>query len=201
MKPKHKFNLIIALVSVSILITLTGIAASVHHCIKWADYCKNENLSATVVEFSQNMIFHAYYWMGVAFACISLMATMALWYFSRQQNLHPKQTCPTISTQGSKFKKLQVNVYTNEITMEGLSQKSRNQVVTLLDYLVKHPKHKISFSELNTVFNENFFDGFQSSKRKISNLKYETNNVLKNMGFELVRLSSDQLALVTKERN
>lgn len=59
MKPKHKFNLIIALVSVSILITLTGIAASVHHCIKWADYCKNENLSATVVEFSQNMIFHA----------------------------------------------------------------------------------------------------------------------------------------------
>ena len=139
--------------------------------------------------------------MGVAFACISLMATMALWYFSRQQNLHPKQTCPTISTQGSKFKKLQVNVYTNEITMEGLSQKSRNQVVTLLDYLVKHPKHKISFSELNTVFNENFFDGSQSSKRKISNLKYETNNVLKNMGFELVRLSSDQLALVTKERN
>ena len=91
MKPKHKFNLIIALVSVSILITLTGIAASVHHCIKWADYCKNENLSATVVEFSQNMIFHAYYWMGIAFACISLMATMALWYFSRQQNLHPKQ--------------------------------------------------------------------------------------------------------------
>ena len=79
--------------------------------------------------------------------------------------------------------------------------KSRNQVVTLLDYLVKHPKHKISFSELNTVFNENFFDGSQSSKRKISNLKYETNNVLKNMGFELVRLSSDQLALVTKERN
>ena len=98
MKPEYKFNLIIALVSVSILITLTGIAASVHHCIKWADYCKNENLSATVVEFSQNMIFHAYYWMGVAFACISLMATMALWYFSRQQNLHPKQTCPTIST-------------------------------------------------------------------------------------------------------
>ena len=92
MKPEYKFNLIIALVSVSILITLTGIAASVHHCIKWADYCKNENLSATVVEFSQNMIFHAYYWMGVAFACISLMATMALWYFSRQQNLHPKQT-------------------------------------------------------------------------------------------------------------
>lgn len=44
-------------------------------------------------------------------------------------------------------------------------------------------------------------DGSQSSKRKISNLKYETNNVLKNMGFELVRLSSDQLALVTKERN
>ena len=185
MKPEYKFNLIIALVSVSILITLTGIAASVHHCIKWADYCKNENLSATVVEFSQNMIFHAYYWMGIAFACISLMATMALWYFSRQQNLHPKQTCPTISTQGSKFKKLQVNVYTNEITMEGLSQKRR----------------KISFSELNTVFNENFFDGSQSSKRKISNLKYETNNVLKNMGFELVRLSSDQLALVTKERN
>ena len=64
MKPEYKFNLIIALVSVSILITLTGIAASVHHCIKWADYCKNENLSATVVEFSQNMIFHAYYWMG-----------------------------------------------------------------------------------------------------------------------------------------
>ena len=98
MKPEYKFNLIIALVSVSILITLTGIAASVHHCIKWADYCKNENLSATVVEFSQNMIFHAYYWMGIAFACISLMATMALWYFSRQQNLHPKQTCPTKHT-------------------------------------------------------------------------------------------------------
>ena len=124
MKPKHKFNLIIALVSVSILITLTGIAASVHHCIKWADYCKNENLSATVVEFSQNMIFHAYYWMGVAFACISLMATMALWYFSRQQNLHPKQTCPTISTQGSKFKNYRSTSIPTKLPWKGFRKKA-----------------------------------------------------------------------------
>ena len=55
-------------------------------------------------------------------------------------------------------------------------------------------------TELNTVFNENFFDGSPASKRKISNLKYEINDLLKNLGFELVKTSSDQFALTAKRK-
>lgn len=201
MKPKNKFRLAIALVSVSILITIAGIAASVRHCLKLVDCCKKENLPAEAGKFSQNMIFHAYYWMATAFACISLVAAMVLWYFYQQQKLHPERANLTADTRDCRFGKLQVNVYTNEITMKGISKKSRRQVVTLLDYLVRNPEHEISFPELNTVLDGNFFNGSRSSKRKISNLKYEANHVLRNMGFELIRLPPDKLALVTKERH
>lgn len=103
-------------------------------------------------------------------------------------------------TSECEFKKIRVNRYTNEITIDGTTRPSRRQVATLLDYLLKAPTHEISFTELNTVFNENFFDGSSASKRKISNLKYEINDLLKNLGFELVKTSSDQFALTAKRK-
>lgn len=85
MKPKYKFNLSIILASVLVLCTLTGMGISIRRCMELADYCKNENMSATALDFSENMVFHAYYWMGIAFICICLTAAMPLWYFHHQK--------------------------------------------------------------------------------------------------------------------
>ena len=125
---------------------------------------------------------------------------MLVWYFRHQQKLHPELSDMIADTSECEFKKIRVNRYTNEITIDGTTRPSRRQVATLLDYLLKAPTHEISFTELNTVFNENFFDGSPASKRKISNLKYEINDLLKNLGFELVKTSSDQFALTAKRK-
>lgn len=201
MKPRYKFNLSIILASALVLCTLTGMGISIRCCMELADYCKNENMSATALDFSENMVFHAYYWMGIAFICICLTAAMPLWYFHHQKKLHSEQDTPMSDAQKGEFKKLRVNIHTREVTLGNISRKSRLQVVTLLDYLVKHPQHEISFSELNTVFHENFFDGSSSAKRKISTLKYEANEALKDMGFELLRLPPGKLVMATKKGN
>ena len=89
--------------------------------------------------------------------------------------------------QKGEFKKLRVNIHTREVTLGDISRKSRLQVVTLLDYLVKHPQHEISFSEFNTVFHENFFDGSSSAKQNISTIKYKATEVRTDIGIELLR--------------
>lgn len=126
---------------------------------------------------------------------------MPLWYFLHQIKLLREQPTTMTDTQKGEFKKLRVNVHTHEIALGNISRKARLQVVTLLDYLVKHPRHEITFSELNTVLYENFFDGSHSAKRKISTLKYEANEALKDMGFELFRLPPGKLVMATKKGN
>ena len=120
--------------------------------------------------------------------------------FPPSAKLHPETERHDSRHIGMRIQKIRVNRYTNEITIDGTTRPSRRQVATLLDYLLKAPTHEISFTELNTVFNENFFDGSPASKRKISNLKYEINDLLKNLGFELVKTSSDQFALTAKRK-
>lgn len=53
MKPKYKFNLSIILASVVVLCTLTGMGISICRCMELVDYCKNENLSATALDFQK----------------------------------------------------------------------------------------------------------------------------------------------------
>lgn len=197
---KHKLTFIVSLGIALILTAVIGATVSLHHCMKWDAYCDNGTLPSSAVKFTQNLIFHAYYWMGIAFICLCLVVAMLVWYFRHQQKLHPELSDMIADTSECEFKKIRVNRYTNEITIDGTTRPSRRQVATLLDYLLKAPTHEISFTELNTVFNENFFDGSSASKRKISNLKYEINDLLKNLGFELVKTSSDQFALTAKRK-
>lgn len=197
---KHKLTFIVSLGIALILTAVIGATVSLHHCMKWDAYCDNGTLPSSAVKFTQNLIFHAYYWMGIAFICLCLVVAMLVWYFRHQQKLHPELSDMIADTSECEFKKIRVNRYTNEITIDGTTRPSRRQVATLLDYLLKAPTHEISFTELNTVFNENFFDGSPASKRKISNLKYEINDLLKKLGFELVKTSSDQFALTAKRK-
>ena len=197
---KYELTFIVSLGIALILSAVVGAAVSLYHCMKWDAYCDDGTLPLSTVKFTQNLIFHAYYWMGIAFICLCLFVAMLAWYFRRQQKLHPELGDMIASASEREFKKIRVNRYTNEITIDGTTHPIRRQVATLLDYLLKAPTHEISFTELNTVFNKNFFDGSQASKRKISNLKYEINDLLKNLGFELIKTSPDQLALSAKKK-
>lgn len=192
---KHKINLIASSVAILILTAIIGACISLHHCMEWKTYCDDGTLPLLAIRYTQNMIFHAYYWMGIAFVCLCLTTAMTIWYFRQQQKRHPELVDLMADTSECELHKIKVNIYTNEIIIDSIAYPSRSQVVSLLDYLLKQPTHEISFTELNTVFNENFFDGSPASKRRISNLKYEVNDLLKSGGFEMIKVSSDRFAL------
>lgn len=194
---KHKFTSIATLAATLVLIAIIGAFVSLYYCMKWDTYCNDYTLPPLAVKFAQDLIFHAYYWMSVAFICICLMAAMTIWYFRHQQKLHPELANLVTDTSECEFQKLRVNIYTNEIIIDGTTYPSRRQVVTLLDYLLKQPTHEISFWEFNSILYENFFDGTPASKRRISNLKYEVNDLLKSGGFEMIKVSADRFALTT----
>lgn len=194
---KHKINLIASSAAILILIAIIGACISLHHCMEWETYCGDDTLPLLAIKHTQDMIFHAYYWMGIAFVCLCLTTAMMAWYFRQQQKRHPELVDLMADTSERELHKIQVNIYTNEIIIDGAAYPSRSQVVSLLDYLLKQPTHEISFWELNSILHEDFFDGSPTSKRRISNLKYEVNDLLKSGGFEMIKVSSDRLALTT----
>lgn len=142
------------------------------------------------------MIIHAYFWMGTSFVSLCLIVIMQLWFFFHKQKLHPELIGLITDTAESAFQEIKINIYTNEITINGKTTKSRRQLVTLLDYLLKEPHHEISYLELNTIFDENFFNNSPASRRKISNIKYEINDLLKDSKFELIKIPTDKLSLI-----
>lgn len=87
---KHKFTFIVSLGIALILTAVIGATVSLHHCMKWDTYCDDGTLPLSAVKFTQNLIFHAYYWMGIAFICLCLVVAMLIWYFHHQQKLHPE---------------------------------------------------------------------------------------------------------------
>ena len=194
---KHKINLIASSAAILILTAIIGACISLHHCMEWETYCGDDTLPLLAIKHTQDMIFHAYYWMGIAFVCLCSTTAMMAWYFRQQQKRHPELVDLMADTSERELHKIQVNIYTNEIIIDGAAYPSRSQVVSLLDYLLKQPTHEISFWELNSILHEDFFDGSPTSKRRISNLKYEVNDLLKSGGFEMIKVSSDRFALTT----
>ena len=73
---KHKFTFIVSLGIALILTAVIGATVSLHHCMKWDTYCDDGTLPLSAVKFTQNLIFHAYYWMGIAFICLCLVVAM-----------------------------------------------------------------------------------------------------------------------------
>ncbi len=195
---KRKITLVVSSSAALFLAAVVGATVSLHHCMKWYKYCGDGTLPLPAVKFTQGIIFHAYYWMGAAFICLCLAIAMLAWYFRHQQRLHPELGGLMADTSERELKKIRVDCRTNEITIGGTTRPVRRQVAALLDYLLEAATHEISFPELNTVFKGNFFDGSPASRRKVSNLKYEINGLLKDVGFEVVKTSSDGLALARK---
>ena len=118
-KHEAQIYLIISVVTALLLTTIIGATISLYHCMKWVSYCNDETLPLMAVKFTQNLIFHAYYWMGIAFICLCLVVAMLVWYFRHQQKLHPELSDMIADTSECEFKKIRVNRYTNEITIDG----------------------------------------------------------------------------------
>ena len=113
--------------------------------MEWETYCDDDTLPLLAIKHTQDMIFHAYYWMGIAFICVCLMVAMLLWYFRQQQKRHPELVDLMADTSERELHKIQVNIYTNEIIIDGAAYPSRSQVVSLLDYLLKQSTQKFLF--------------------------------------------------------
>ena len=102
---KHKLTFIVSLGIALILTAVIGATVSLHHCMKWDAYCDDGTLPSSAVKFTQNLIFHAYYWMGIAFICLCLVVAMLIWYFHHQQKLHPELGDMIADTSECEFKK------------------------------------------------------------------------------------------------
>ena len=101
---KHKLTFIVSLGIALILTAVIGATVSLHHCMKWDAYCDDGTLPSSAVKFTQNLIFHAYYWMGIAFICLCLVVAMLVWYFRHQQKLHPELSDMIADTSECEFK-------------------------------------------------------------------------------------------------
>ncbi len=199
---KIKSTLIASLTVFMVSITTIGTIISLCYCMKWNIYSQDLTLPPQALKFAHNMIIHAYFWMGISFVFLCLIVIMQLWFFFHKQKLHPELIRLITNTSECTIQEIKTNIYTNEITISGKTTKSRRQLVTLLDYLLKAPHHEISYLELNTIFDENFFNNSPASRRKISNIKYEINDLLKDSEFELIKIPTDKLSLIrTKETN
>ena len=102
---KHKLTFIVSLGIALILTAIIGATVSLHHCMKWDAYCDDGTLPSSAVKFTQNLIFHAYYWMGIAFICLCLVVAMLVWYFRHQQKLHPELSDMIADTSECEFQK------------------------------------------------------------------------------------------------
>ena len=148
---KHKLTFIVSLGIALILTAVIGATVSLHHCMKWDAYCDNGTLPLSTVKFTQNLIFHAYYWMGIAFICLCLVVAMLIWYFRHQQKLHPELSDMIADTSECEFKKIRVNRYTNEITIDGTTQAAAKWrpywIISLkLPHTKSHSRNSIPYS-------------------------------------------------------
>lgn len=116
-----------------------------------------------------------------------------------QQRKHPEITDFLTNSSDNYLHQLNVDLVKNVIYYNGTEIKSRHQVVQLLSYLLQTPKHEIMFQDFNELFYENFYDLSSQAKQRLSNLKYETNEALKETPFEISKPHKEKFALTLKK--
>lgn len=137
----------------------------------------------------------AFQWMSAAWACMCLCTfPCILQVFHGQKS--QKEMVPSIAA--DLYQQLQIHINDNTIVYKNLQFHSRRQIVVLLQYLLRDETHRISYPALNQLLGEHFYDNSPQSRRKISNLKYEMNQTLKDTPFILTNPSADELFLNTK---
>ena len=126
---KHKLTFIVSLGIALIPTAVIGATVSLHHCMKWDAYCDNGTLPLSTVKFTQNLIFHAYYWMGIASFAYAWLSPCWYGISAISKKLHPELSDMIADTSECELK-IRVNRYTNEITIDGTTCPSRRQVAT-----------------------------------------------------------------------
>ncbi|MCD8319023.1 MAG: hypothetical protein LUC45_09435 [Paraprevotella sp.] len=197
---KRKFTLTLILSLALGGAAIAGAVISIYDCMEWNNICASHTFSPNAMKYTQNIIFHASYWMGIAFICLCLFVMSLFWNLHRQRRLSPPTEAPSTEPDRTELQKLKVNIYTNDVFFGDIKKKGRHQTVALLNYLIQTDTHEVSYEKLNTLFHDNFFTGSPQSRRKVNNLRYEISDMLKETSLDLVKTPSDSLILIVKNR-
>ena len=192
---RTKFYIVLTLSVLLVAFAIYGIATSIGSCREWTAFSLDTNVTPRVLYSTQKLLFIAYNWMAVALIAIITSAALIIWYVMRQIKLYPELRIFLTNSPELEYKKLKVDTYGNNVTYGRSTLKSRRQVTLLLDYLIKRENHTIHYLQLNDIYQTNFYDGSPGARRKVSNLKFEINDLLKDTPFSITKPSSDELAL------
>ena len=187
-------------------IAITAVTAiTVAYCLyclyrsaSWYYNLTRIDLPHSVCHTMQEVMLQAHFWMAITFVTHSCVLWLALYHF-RTTHLHQASAETHGHRPAGDFAGLEVNVYQNTVTCNGNSYKTRKQITALLVHLMQTPGHTLAYEELNSLIEAHFLDGSPNARKKVNNLKYELNNVLRDTPFCIVCPKPDTLALMHKE--
>lgn len=190
-------NLYITLILSFLLLATAvyGIVKSVYHCQEWLQLADFMELKPQVITRVQRILFIAYNWMAVTVILLITLISILVGYIIKQIKSHPELLDALTESSEQQYKKLNVNLLDCNIIYNGTNYKTRRQVILLLDCLLRTESHTIHYMQLNDIYQANFYDGSPGARRKVSNLKFEINDLLKDTPFCITKPSSDELAL------
>lgn len=194
---KRKYNIYLIAIAILCLAAIIAMAVSIHYCSEWNLLIRT--LPPFAVKIYQHSILLAYIWIIIAFGFMCCFVITAITWFMIQQRKHPEITDFLTNSSDNYLHQLNVDLVKNVIYYNGTEIKSRHQVVQLLSYLLQTPKHEIMFQDFNELFYENFYDLSSQAKQRLSNLKYETNEALKETPFEISKPHKEKFALTLKK--
>lgn len=91
--------------------------------------------------------------------------------------------------------KIQINDHTITYN-DTILIKSRTQVILVLEKLIEKDTHTLHVEELNSILGENYYDGSDSSRKRVNTLKHNMKKALCNTPFDIKRINNDfQLVL------
>lgn len=108
-------------------------------------------------------------------------------------DVRDESTASALARLDAALNDLHVDVSGNLVSYQGRSWGVSPRVVSFLDILVRKPGHAISLEELNAVFGKEYYDGTESSRSKIRNLKSVTRKELQETPFDIVRDASGNI--------
>lgn len=197
MTEKQSRWLWIAITAITAIIVTICLYCLYHSSIWYYDLTRID-LPHSICRTMREVMFQAIFWMTISFATYSCILWLALYHV---RNVHLRQAIDETHSHNpaSDVAGLEVNIYQNTVTYNGNSYKTRKQIIALLVHLIQTAGHELAYEELNSLIESHFFDGSPNARKKVNNLKYELNNVLRDTPFCIVVPKSDTLALIRKE--
>ena len=187
-------------VILALLLAMTGLCSlsygivGIHGYMQWNALMSNQFMPPDFLfPAALEILPQAFLWMSLAWICLLVFSAILPFSHKSQKATGAYAHSSLRSCEG-----LQVNINDNTISYEDFQARCRRQVILLLQHLVQNDRHELPYDELNHILGEHFFDYSPQARRKVSNLKYEMNHILKDTPFAVTNPTPNKFRLYIK---